>query len=183
MGAFEDFIQDELPLRQVVVKASGDPTTGDGYIAAIGTYYLDTDDSFKRYEKIGSGNNDWRATPTTSSTGAVETDSVQFANDSEITTIKIDNFTGTSEIDSFSTTDFKSAKYIIRASAAAPATEIHCSEVLLLANGNNVYMTQYGVLGDSGLLSLSADITSGTVGLSGVTSDTLEVSVYKFLLS
>ena len=180
MGAFEDFIQDELPLRQVVVKAAGDPTTGDGYIAAIGTYYLDTDDSFKRYEKIGSGNNDWRATPTTSSSGAVETDSVQFANDSEITTIKLDNFTNTTEIDSFDTANFKSAKYIIRASSS---TDIHCSEVLLLAGDDTVFLTQYGVLGDSSLLSLSADITSGTVGLSGVTSDTLEISVYKFLLS
>ena len=180
MGAFEDFIQDELPLRQVVVKAAGDPTTGDGYIAAIGTYYLDTDNGFKRYEKFGSGNNDWRATPTTSSSGAVETDSVQFANDSEITTIKLENFTSTQEIDSFDTSNFKSAKYIIRASSA---TEIHCSEVLLLAGDDAVFLTQYGLLGDSSLISLSADITSGTVGLSGITSDTLEVSVYKFLLS
>lgn len=180
MGAFEDFIQDELPLRQVVVKAAGDPTTGSGYIAAIGTYYLDTDDNFKRYEKVGSGNNDWRAVPTTSSSGAVETDSVQFANDSQITTLKLENFTGTQEIDSFNINDFKSAKYIIRASST---TDIHCSEVLLLADDDTVFMTQYGLLGNSNLISLSADINSSSVGLSGVTTDTLEVSVYKFLLS
>jgi hypothetical protein len=180
MGAFEDFIQDELPLRQVVVKAAGDPTTGDGRIAAIGTYYLDTDDSFKRYEKIGSGNNDWRAVPTTSTTGGLSTDSVQFANDSEITTLKIPALSGTQEIDSFSTIDFKSAKYIIRASSS---TDIHCSEILLLADDNNVFYTQYGLLGSSTLINFSADISNGVVALSGTSSDSLEVSVYKFLLS
>lgn len=180
MGAFEDFIQDELPLRQVVVKAAGNPTTGSGYIAAIGTYYLDTDDSFKRYEKIGSGNTDWRATPTTSSSGAVETDSVQFANDSEITTLKIDALSGTGELDSFNINDFKSAKYIIRASGAS---DIHCSEILLLADSNNVYITQYGVLGDTDLISFSADVSSNTVALSGTSTESLEVSIYKFLLS
>ena len=129
MGVFEDFIQDELPLRQVVVKAAGNPTTGDGYIAAIGTYYLDTDDSFKRYEKVGSGNTDWRATPTTSSSGAVET------------------------------------------------------EILLLADESTVYITQYGVLGDADLISFTADVVSNTVALSGTSLESLEVSIYKFLLS
>lgn len=180
MGAFEDFIQDELPLRQVVVKAAGDPTTGDGYIAAIGTYYLDTDNNFKRYEKIGSGNTDWRAVPTASSSGGVETDSILFSDDSEITTIKINALTNTQEIDSFNVSDFKSAKYIINASG----TNInHCSEMLLLANDDEVLITQYGVLGDTGAISFTADISSGVVSLSGTTTSTLEVSLYKFSLS
>ena len=181
MGAFEDFIQDELPLRQVVVKSTGDPRTGDGYIAAIGTYYLDTDDSFKRYEKIGSGNTDWREVPTTSSSGGVQTDSVVFANDSKITTLKIANLTGTQEIDTFDVNDFKSAKYIIRASNPSVT---HCSEILLLADSNESRITQYGVLGDTGAISFDTDISSDTVGLSGTTAlSGLEVSVYKFLLS
>ena len=92
----------------------------------------------------------------------------------------IEGVSGADLITNFDTTNFKSAKYIIRASSS---TDIHCSEVLLLAGDDTVFLTQYGVLGDSSLLSLSADIVSGTVGLSGVTSDTLEVSVYKFLLS
>ena len=181
MGAFEDFIQDELPLRQVVVKAAGDPTTGDGYIAAIGTYYLDTDNSFKRYEKIGSGNTDWRASPTTSSSGDVETDAVVFANDSQITTLKIDSLTNTEEIDSFDVADFRSAKYIIRASND---DVLHCSEILLVADDSDVHITQYGVLGNTDAITFEADIDSGTVALSGTTAlSALEVSVYKFLLS
>jgi len=181
MGAFEDFIQDELPLRQVVVKSSGDPTTGSGYIAAIGTYYLDTDNNFKRYEKIGSGNTDWREVPTTSSSGGVQTDEVIFANDSKITTLKIDSLSGTQVLDSFDVNDFKSAKYIIRASN--PST-IHCSEILLLTDTTQAYITQYGVLGNTGAITFDASVSSTTVSLSGMTSlSALEVSVYKFLLS
>tara|TARA_B100001123_G_C15115797_1_gene949309 strand:+ start:375 stop:920 length:546 start_codon:yes stop_codon:yes gene_type:complete len=181
MGAFEDFIQDELPLRQVVVKSTGDPRSGDGYIAAIGTYYLDTDDDFKRYEKIGSGNTDWREVPTTSSSGGVQTDEVIFANDSKITTLKIDNMTGTQVLDSFNVNDFKSSKYIIRASNA---DTIHCSEILLLSSSTNAYITQYGVLGNATAMSYDASVSSSVVSLSGTTTLTgMEVSVYKFLLS
>ena len=181
MGAFEDFIQDELPLRQVVVKDAGDPTTGAGYIAAIGTYYLDTDNNFKRYEKIGSSNTDWREVPTTTSTGGVQTDEVIFANDSKITTLKIDNMSGTQVLDSFNVNDFKSSKYIIRASN--PST-IHCSEILLLTDTSQAYITQYGVLGDTSAITFDAAVSSSTVSLSGTTSlSALEVSVYKFLLS
>lgn len=180
MGAFEDFIQDELPLRQVVVKADGNPSTGDGYIAAVGTYYLDTADGFKRYEKFDSGNTDWRVVPTSTSSGALETSTVLFDNDSEISTIKITNFTSTQLVDSFNVSEFQSAKYILRAS---DSTQSHCSELLLLVNGDRVEVTEYGVLGDSSLISYTADVSNGVVGLSGDTSETLTVSVYKFLLS
>ena len=181
MGAFEDFIQDELPLRQVVVKSTGDPRTGDGYIAAIGTYYLDTDDNFKRYEKIDSGNTDWREVPTTSSSGGVQTDSIIFANESKITTLKIDNLTGTQVIDSFNVNDYASAKYIIRASN--PST-IHCSEILLLADSTQSYITQYGVLGELTAIDFQTNVDSLICTLSGTTPlSGLEVSVYKFLLS
>ena len=180
MGAFEDFIQDELPLRQVVVKAAGDPTTGDGYIAAIGTYYLDTDNNFKRYEKIGSGNNDWRAVPTASSSGGVETDSILFTDDSEITTITVAGLNNTQVVDSFNISDFRSAKYIIN---AVGANTVHCSEMLLLAKDDEVLITQYGVLGDSDAINFSADIDSGVVSLSGTTTAAMDVSLYKFSLS
>ena len=181
MGAFEDFIQDELPLRQVVVKSAGDPTTGDGYIAALGTYYLDTDDNFKRYEKVGSGNTDWRAVPTTSSSGGVETEAVVFTTDSKISTIKIDDMASTQLIDSFDISDFTSAKYIIRASNSSM---LHCSEILLAADASQVYLTQYGSLGDSTGITFDANIVSDVVGLSGTTTlSGVEVSVCKIQLS
>ena len=169
-----------MPLRQVVVKAAGDPTTGDGYLAAIGTYYLDTDNDFKRYEKIGSGNTDWRAVPTSSSSGGVETDSVLFSDDSEITTIKIESLSNTQVVDSFNISDFRSAKYIIN---AVGANSVHCSEMLLLAKDDEVYLTQYGVLGDTDVISFDADIDNGVVSLSGTSNTTLEVSLYKFSLA
>jgi len=180
MGAFEDFIQDELPLRQVVVKSSGDPTSGDGYIAAIGTYYLDTSNSFKRYEKVGSGNVDWRAVPTSSDTGGVETESINFLGTSKITTSALASQTGDVVLDQFSSDDFKSAKYIV---SATGGTTPFSAEVLLLVDGDQVYMTQYGVLGDSDVLTISATVDNTTVTLDAVTDDSsYDISIYKFLL-
>ena len=180
MSQFEDFIRDELPLRQVVIKSAGNPTQGDGVIATLGTYYLDTDDSFKRYEKFGSGNTDWRATPTTSSSGAVSTDAVQFADDSEVTTIKVDSLNGTSELDTFTVTDHTSAKYIINATGSNVS---HCSEMLLHVDTNdNVHITQYGVLGDQDIISFDASVSAGAMALSATTTQALDVSVFKFLL-
>lgn len=181
MSQFEDFIRDELPLRQVVIKAAGNPTQGDGVIAALGTYYLDTDDGFKRYEKFGSGNTDWRAVPTTSSSGAVETDAIQFSDDSEVTTIKIESLSGTSELDTFTVADHTSAKYIVNASGSGVS---HCSEMLLLVDtSNNVHITQYGVLGDIDIIEFNASVSAGGMSLSATTTQSLDVSVFKFLLS
>ncbi|MDB4464432.1 hypothetical protein N9033_00010 [bacterium] len=181
MSQFEDFIRDELPLRQVVIKAAGNPTQGDGVIAALGTYLLDTDDGFKRYEKYGSGNTDWRPTPTTSNTGAISTDTVQFTDDSEVTTIKINSLNGTSELDTFTVTDHTTAKYIINASGSSVS---HCSEMLLHVDTNdNVHITQYGVLGDKDIISFNASVSTGAMALSATTSQALDISIFKFLLS
>lgn len=180
MSQFEDFIRDELPLRQVVIKAAGDPTTGSGVLAAIGTYYLDTDDNFKRYEKFGSGNTDWREVPTGTSTGGVQTDAVTFDNDAKITSVKIDPFSGTQVIDTFDLSDYKSSKYIIRASND---TTIHCTELLLLADSSQALITQYGVLGDTLAVEYDAGVSGTTVSLSATTSlSGAELSIYKFLL-
>lgn len=181
MSGFEDFIRDELPLRQVVIKQSGDPTTGSGVIAAIGTYYLDTNDNFKRYEKYGSGNTDWREVVTASSGGGVTTDAITFdQGDHKITTTTVDGLSGTQVIDSFSTNDYTAVKYIVH---AADTTDATCSELLLLSTSNGLEMTQYGVLGDATLITLDADVSSTTVTLSATTTATsVNVSLYKFLL-
>jgi len=180
MGAFEDFIQDELPLRQVVVKASGNPSTEPGYIAAIGTYYLNTDNNFKRYEKTGSGNTDWSATPTSNSTGGVETDSIVFSGTTEITSLKIPSVSGTQILDTFNVDDFRSAKYTIN---AVGGDTFHCSELLILATDNEVVLTQYGVLGDSSAIRIEASVVNNIVSLSGITTIELDVSLYRFALS
>lgn len=180
MSGFEDFIRDELPLRQVVIKSSGDPTTGDGVIAAIGTFYLDTNNNFKRYEKIGSGNTDWRAVPTTSSTGAVSTDTVQFADDSEITSITATGVTGSQAVDTFSTTAFKSAKYVLQ---AISSDSITCSEVLLLVVGENIQISHYGVLGDNTLIDVTASVSNNQVSLIVDTDSTVDVTLMRFAIS
>lgn len=180
MSGFEDFIRDELPLRQVVIKSSGDPTTGDGVIAAIGTYYLDNSNNFKRYEKMGSGNTDWRAVPTTSTTGAVSTDTVQFADDSEITTVSASGISGNQTIDTFSVSSFKSAKYILQATSSDSIT---CSEILLLVTGQDVQLSHYGILGNSELIDVTATIENNLVSLVVNSQLVVDVTLMRFALS
>lgn len=62
MATFEEFVESELPLRQVVTFGVGDPRIV-GAQGAIGSYFLDTEGlggGYPRYEKIGSGAVDWR---------------------------------------------------------------------------------------------------------------------------
>lgn len=62
MATFQEFVQSELPLRQVVIFGSFNPTIS-GQNAAIGSYFLDNSTGtgpYPRYEKIGGGSTDWR---------------------------------------------------------------------------------------------------------------------------
>jgi hypothetical protein len=66
-------------------------------------------------------------------------------------------------IDSFVKTKFRSAKYLIQATAGSA---YHCSEVLLLQDGTNTHMTEYGTIQTgSSLYTLSADINGDNVRL------------------
>lgn len=180
MSTFENFIQDELPLRQVVIKASGDPTTGSGVIAAIGTYYLDTNDNFKRYEKFGSGNTEWREVPTAASSGGLSTQSITFADNSEISTIQVTGLSGTQIVDAFDTTSHNSCKYIINATTGS---SIFCSEVLVTANTTDAFMTQYGTLGATSMLTINASLSANTLSLDVSTNESsVDVAILKFLL-
>jgi hypothetical protein len=179
MSQFEDFIRDELPLRQVVVKASGDPTTGDGVIAAIGTYYLDTNDNFKRYEKFGSGNTDWREAVASSGDG-VQTDAIIFADNSKITTIQVTSLSGSQTFDTFNTSNHTSSKYIIN---GVTSTDVFCTEALVTARGDDMYMSQYGTLGKTDMVTLNATINNTQVSIIATTSEPVNLSVYKFMLS
>lgn len=182
MSVFEDFIRDELPLRQVVIKAGGDPTTGSGVLAAIGTYYLDSDNNFTRYEKYGSGNTDWREVPTGSSTGTgLQTDSITFNSGSSISTVEVTGLSGTLVIDNYNTSNHQSCKYIINAKTS---TAVYCTELLVLTDDTDVYMTQYGLLGDTSMLTLNASVNSSTLSLSATTTQTdVDVTMMKMLLT
>ena len=68
--SFEQFVRDELPLRQITIKGSGNPSIGSGVAATIGTYYLDTADNFKRYVRFGGGMTDWEVVPTAGDIGS-----------------------------------------------------------------------------------------------------------------
>jgi hypothetical protein len=179
MSQFEDFIRDELPLRQVVIKAAGAPTSGNGVIAAIGTYYLDTDDGFRRYEKYGSGNTDWREAVTSSGEG-VQTDSIIFSDNSKITTIQVTSLSGTQTLDTFDTSNHVSSKYIIN---GVTSTDVFCTEALITARGNDIYMTQYGTLGKTDMVSLNATLSSSQVSVVATTTESVDLSIYKFMLS
>ena len=181
MSVFENFIQDELPLRQVVIKSSGDPSTGSGVIAAIGTYYLDTNNNFKRYEKFGSGNTDWRETPTSAgSGGGLSTQSITFSDNSQISTIQVAGLSGTQTIDTFDTSSHNSCKYVIN---GMTGTAIFCTEVLVTANSTDAYMTQYGTLGATSMLTINASLSANTLNVDVSTNESsVDVSVLKFLL-
>jgi hypothetical protein len=65
MATFQEFVQTELPLRQVVIFGSFNPTIS-GQNASIGSYFLDNSvgsGPYIRYEKIGSNSTDWRIVP------------------------------------------------------------------------------------------------------------------------
>ena len=70
MSSFESFVQAELPNRQVLLVDSGNPGAGAGNYAPIGAYWLDQNDSYKRYVKYGENDTDWEVVPTASDIGS-----------------------------------------------------------------------------------------------------------------
>jgi hypothetical protein len=81
-------------------------------------------------------------------------------------TLSTVNTTATTLIDTFSITEFRSAKYFIQIeSGSGVSSQYHVQEVILLANNNNqVYATEYGVVTTSGQLGeFAVENLSGTV--------------------
>lgn len=69
--------------------------------------------------------------------------------------------TSTQTIDSFSTATYTSAKYMVQVTDAG---RVHSQEIMLIHNGTNVYMTQYGIITTNGQLgTFSSIITSSNV--------------------
>lgn len=66
-------------------------------------------------------------------------------------------------LDLFSTTNFRSAKYLIQVTSG---TDYQISEILLLHNGTNSYIAEYGLIATNvNLMSYDTDISSGNVRL------------------
>ena len=66
-------------------------------------------------------------------------------------------------IETFAVSTYRTAKYIVQASST---TNYHSTEVLLIHDNTNVYMTEYGtIFSNISLMTLDADIVNGEVRL------------------
>lgn len=68
-------------------------------------------------------------------------------------------------LDSFAAATFRTAKYLVQVHATS-AADYHTSEILLIHDGTNVYMTEYAIVyTDNTLATFNADISGGNVRL------------------
>lgn len=83
-------------------------------------------------------------------------------------TLTLVNTTATTAVDTYSTTQFRSAKYLIQIDEGTGAgADFELREILLVAdNNNNVWATEYGVVTSNGLLGdFAAESTGSAVTL------------------
>jgi hypothetical protein len=68
-------------------------------------------------------------------------------------------------LDSFAASAFRTAKYLVQVHATS-AADYHASEILLIHDGTNVYMTEYAIVyTDGSLATFNADISGGNIRL------------------
>jgi len=85
--------------------------------------------------------------------------------------------TSSTELDSFSASTYRSAKYLLQASQGS---NYHASEILVIHNGTNAYESQYGIIiTNSSLYDVSVSLSSGSVRLS-VTPTSASSTVFKW---
>jgi len=85
--------------------------------------------------------------------------------------------TSSTELDSFSASTYRSAKYLLQASQGS---NYHASEILVIHNGTNAYESQYGIIiTNSSLYDVSVSLSSGNVRLS-VTPASSSSTVFKW---
>jgi hypothetical protein len=74
------------------------------------------------------------------------------------------NTTANQIVDSYSATEFRTAKYLIQ---AIWTNQVHCTEVLVTHNGTDAFVTEYGTMytGASPLMTVSATLASGNINL------------------
>ena len=85
--------------------------------------------------------------------------------------------TSSTELDSFSASTYRSAKYLLQASQGS---NYHASEILVIHNGTNAYESQYGIIiTNSSLYDVSVSLSSSNVRLS-VTPASSSSTVFKW---
>ena len=67
------------------------------------------------------------------------------------------------DVDVFALSDYSAVKYLIQATLG---TEIHSTEVTLMHNGTDIYVSEYATMFTTNLISVSASIGSGNASLS-----------------
>lgn len=69
-------------------------------------------------------------------------------------------------VDTFDSSGFRTAKYIVQVNNRESVNEFQSSEVLLIHNGSTVFLTEYATLNTNGIIaSIDADISGGSVRL------------------
>jgi len=73
---------------------------------------------------------------------------------------------GSQTIDSFNTSTYSSIKYLVQATYG---NDIHTTEITLIHNGTNVYLSEYGTVQTLALFTIAAEISGETVELKVIT--------------
>ncbi len=100
-------------------------------------------------------------------TGAISLDSVNIDNVSTIDTSLVVDTSGVQFVaNSFVASDFRTTKYLVQVQETG-SSNFYSTEVFIMHDGSEVYMTQYGTLNtdSSPVTSIEADIDSGNVRL------------------
>lgn len=100
------------------------------------------------------------------------------------TVINADVDSATENLDTFSTSSYRGAKYFISVNADA-ITELSNLEAVVVHDGSDAYITIYNEIntGNSSLITLTADISGGLVRLRGSgNTPNLRVTMYRILL-
>lgn len=100
-------------------------------------------------------------------TGAISLDSVNIDDVSTIDTSLVVDTSGAQFVaNSFVASDFRTTKYLVQVQETG-SSNFYSTEVFIMHDGSEVYMTQYGTLNtdSSPVTSIEADIDSGNVRL------------------
>jgi hypothetical protein len=101
------------------------------------------------------------------------------------TILNADVDSATENLDTWSTSSYRAAKYFISVNAEG-ITELSNLEALVVHDGSDAYITIYNEIytGNNSLITLTADISGGTVRLRGSgNTPNLRVTMYRVLLS
>lgn len=83
---------------------------------------------------------------------------------------------GSNLLNSFNTTLYSAVKYYIQATYGS---EIYFTELTLVHNGTDVFLTEYGTVSTSSLCSFDADIANGSINVRVITANDNTIVDYK----